>query len=209
MKQRRLIGFLLISVLAHVALLLLIKAPQPDTAPVGETTFDVRLTPEPTPVPIVPSEQIAAPALPPVSSPPIQPEIRPAASSEPVSTRPVPEEPAPAPGAQQTVDANQILGQLSRYRIPGDTTSARLLPPDDAPPPLLARQFFEHEVMDQALPALPFEDPEGPFRFYSVGIRGDVERAFDSVTKEFGWTTRYGTKVKCAYVLVIVSCGWK
>ena len=67
----------------------------------------------------------------------------------------------------------------------------------------------ELATLDRDLPEVPFADAEYQWVMYSSGIEGDVERAFDAVTKTWGFTTRYGTKVKCAWVLVIVSCGWK
>ncbi len=65
-------------------------------------------------------------------------------------------------------------------------------------------------MLDQPMPELPFAYTPDLVRFaYDPGVRGDLQRFWDVITPEFGWRTRYGTEVKCIYVLVIVACGWK
>lgn len=65
-------------------------------------------------------------------------------------------------------------------------------------------------MLDRPLPDLPFEYTSGLVRFaYDPGVRGDMQRFWDKITPEFGWTTRYGTEVRCVWVLAVMACGWK
>ena len=64
-------------------------------------------------------------------------------------------------------------------------------------------------MLNSPMPDLPFDYTQGLIKFsYEPGVIGDVQRFFDVITPEFGWTTRYGTKVKCTWVLLIAACGW-
>jgi hypothetical protein len=65
-------------------------------------------------------------------------------------------------------------------------------------------------MLDQPMQELPFAYTPGLVRFaYDPGIKGDLQRFWDVITPEFGWTSKYGTEVKCVWVLVIAACGWK
>jgi len=65
-------------------------------------------------------------------------------------------------------------------------------------------------MLDQPMQELPFAYTPGLVRFaYDPGIKGDLQRFWDVITPEFGWTSNYGTEVKCVWVLVIAACGWK
>lgn len=49
----------------------------------------------------------------------------------------------------------------------------------------------------------------GLIRFaYATGMKGDLHRFWDAITPEFGGITKYGTEIKCKWVLVIVGCAW-
>lgn len=64
-------------------------------------------------------------------------------------------------------------------------------------------------MLDQPMQELPFAYTPGLVRFaYDPGIKGDLQRFGDMITPEFSWITRYGTEVKCIWVLVIAACGW-
>ena len=102
-----------------------------------------------------------------------------------------------------------IYRQLQRYRLEDDAPRVTLDKNVPSHPMELGYVHGELATLDRDLPEVPFADAEYQWVMYSSGIEGDVERAFDAVTKTWGFTTRYGTKVKCAWVLVIVSCGWK
>lgn len=61
---------------------------------------------------------------------------------------------------------------------------------------------------------LPYLDesvdaPRLQMQFYSAGFMGNIERFFDKVTFEKTFTTKYGTKIKCALIGVVALCGWK
>ena len=65
-------------------------------------------------------------------------------------------------------------------------------------------------MLDQPLPDMPFAyTPDLVYFAYEPGVKGDLQRFWDVITPEFGWRTRYGTEVRCIWVLVIVGCGWK
>ncbi len=71
-------------------------------------------------------------------------------------------------------------------------------------------QVDMRSLLDKPLPDLPFEYTPGLVRFaYEPGVRGDLQRFWDTITPEFGWTTRHGTEVRCVWVLLIAACGWK
>lgn len=65
-------------------------------------------------------------------------------------------------------------------------------------------------MLDKPLPEIPFAYEEGLIYFaYDPGVKGDIQRFWDVITPEFGWRTKYGTEVKCKWLLVIAACGWK
>lgn len=65
-------------------------------------------------------------------------------------------------------------------------------------------------MLDQPMPDVPFAYTPGLVYFaYEPGVKGDLQRFWDVITPEFGWRTKYGTEVRCVWVLVIVGCGWK
>jgi len=65
-------------------------------------------------------------------------------------------------------------------------------------------------MLNQPMPDLPFAYTPGLVYFaYEPGVRGDLQRFWDTITPEFGWRTDNGTEFRCKWVLVIVGCGWK
>ena len=65
-------------------------------------------------------------------------------------------------------------------------------------------------ILTKPMQELPFEYRPGLIHFaYDPGVRGDLQRFWDTITPEFGWITKYGTEVKCKWILVIAGCGWK
>lgn len=65
-------------------------------------------------------------------------------------------------------------------------------------------------MLNQPMQELPFEYTPGLIQFaYAPGLKGKLQRFGDRITPEFGWITKYGTEVKCIWVLVIAACGWK
>jgi len=73
--------------------------------------------------------------------------------------------------------------------------------------------FRERTTLADVLPKpsiqLPFEDT----RIYLVdsygpGLSGSLDRFFDNATLPFGFTTKSGTRVQCAWILVVAGCAW-
>jgi len=65
-------------------------------------------------------------------------------------------------------------------------------------------------MLDKPMPELPFAYQEGLVYFaYDPGVKGDLQRFWDVITPEFSHRTKYGTEIRCIWVLVIVACGWK
>ena len=78
-----------------------------------------------------------------------------------------------------------------------------------------AKDFYipQQEIEDW-LADIPFLDesvdrPTVEMRFYSQGFTGHIEKFFDKITISKTFTTKYGTKIHCALIGVIVACGWK
>ncbi len=68
-----------------------------------------------------------------------------------------------------------------------------------------AEMFKEFKLINEEI-----DKPQYEMNFYAEGIEGSVERFMDKITYKKRFTTKYGTKIDCAAVaLVIVACGWK
>jgi len=68
-----------------------------------------------------------------------------------------------------------------------------------------AQMFKEFKLINEEV-----DKPEYEMNFYAEGIEGSVERFMDKITYKKTFTTRYGTKIHCASVaIVITACGWK
>lgn len=85
---------------------------------------------------------------------------------------------------------------------------------DKKPGPIAEFHYPERvnmiRMLDKPMPDLPFAYQENLIHFaYDPGVRGDLQQFWDVITPEFGWRTRYGTEVRCVWVLVIAACGWK
>ena len=133
------------------------------------------------------------------------------------STAPVPKIP---PSLEQLNVAEQKLMSatiLSRQYISEKSVTEELFGGQYWPDSTEPQREFHYPLrpdllamLDQPMPELPFAYTPGLVRFaYDPGVRGDLQRFWDVITPEFGWRTRYGTEVRCIYVLVIVACGWK
>lgn len=123
-----------------------------------------------------------------------------------------------SPG-QMTVDEQKLLSAtiltrqfISEKPVTEQLFGARLWPDSSEP-----RREFHYparpdllNMLDSPMPDLPFAYTPDLVRFaYDPGVKGDLQRFWDVITPEFGWRTKYGTEVRCKYVLVIVACGWK
>ncbi len=78
-----------------------------------------------------------------------------------------------------------------------------------------AKSFYipEQEIKDW-MADIPYLDesvdkPKLQMKFYAEGIEGNIEKFFDKITISKTFTTKYGTKIHCALVGVLVACSWK
>jgi len=104
-----------------------------------------------------------------------------------------------------TGDVLQMIQDRPSFDLPNDF-QARSKP---------AKDFYipEQEVHDW-LTDLPYLDesidkPKLQMKFYPEGIDGSIEKFFDKITISKTFTTKYGTKINCALIGVLVACGWK
>lgn len=117
-----------------------------------------------------------------------------------------PAQPQPAQPAQPRAAA--LLRSLRKYNLdedrlyPVEPSKPRIRVLGDPPPGDVMLALQDH------LPELPFGSSGMELAFYSSGFRGDLERFGDAITQEFGFKTRYGTRVKCVAMVVLVVCGW-
>jgi hypothetical protein len=130
------------------------------------------------------------------------------------------DEPEVSPGATRidppraalespTPSASQILGSIRKYRL--DDPNEMILDPQQprgprrlGAPPTAATW----DDLNAPLPEMPFADTPLDVPFYNMGFHGNMQRLRDAITQEFGFKTRYGTRVKCVFMVVMVACGW-
>ena len=209
MTRYRLSICVVLAIAAHL-LLLLVHVPEKEV--LAEKTIQVTLNqeaPAPEPFPVEPADPLPPPE--PYQQPdePVSPVVAQTAQVQPTPP------PAPVPTKSEVEDSvsqpttAKIYRELQRYRMDGATPKVTLEPGSSSEPRPLGYVPGQLANLDRELPELPFTDAEYEWVMYSTGIDGTVERAFDAVTKEWGFTTRYGTKVKCAWILLTVTCGWK
>jgi hypothetical protein len=220
----------LAALLLHIVILLLpvTKRLYPEQQHVAqiEVQLSVPEIPDRTP-PVQPEPVELSPPEPVAESPPETPqamvealdEVAPVEPQRPLmtSTAPVPKIP-PSP-EQLNVAEQKLLSAtiLSRQFISEKPVTEELFGGQYRPDSTEPQREFHYPlrpdllaILDQPMPELPFAYTPGLVRFaYDPGVRGDLQRFWDVITPEFGWRTRYGTEVRCIYVLVIVACGWK
>ena len=146
------------------------------------------------------------------AEPPGQP-VPAAVSEAPDAVPAVPSSPIPEP-KPVTDEPSLPTRILASPYLEEESTGAKLfstrLAPDQAESVF---HFRERPTMVSALNSVPDQLPfgNGP-RFvvasYDPGVIGDVQRFFDAVTLEKEWVTKNGTRVKCAWVLILAGCGW-
>ncbi len=233
LPPRRLAVTTAVAALLHVLLLWLLAGWSPDSADEvdsrGSTETRIEVTLQATPPPPErPARVESAPPPAPVTvevtdrshraeaarqatEPPsaAEPSLPPRASLAPEPRPPVPVETEPeSVRDEDRAAARAIISELGRYRLDTPTTV-----PTDAPPPPLTlgagptgpglAALLDHDEID-----LPFADTKMDLVFYAPGVRGDLQRLGDAVTKRFGFKTPGGVEVECAWMVVIVACGW-
>ena len=129
-------------------------------------------------------------------------------------------QPTPAPEQKQETSQQRLQDLspqiLSSQFIREKSTPGNIFgPPSHKDPQSARKEFhFPHKpnmitMLGKPVPDLPFGYRPGLIKFsYDAGVKGDLQRFWDTITPEFGWRTNYGTKVKCKWVLVIAACGW-
>lgn len=186
-------GFVLALALAiHLAMMIWwnIKQ-QPDYS--GSEPLKIRLLPNPA---------VETPVVIPAQKPPI-PEFEQAQQPEPAQTKlESTPEPEPLPSAAD------LMSSLRKFRLSDDRLYLAGPPPPQIrllgePPPGDVMLALQHR-----LPQLPFGSTGLDLAFYSNGTRGDLERFGDAITQEFGFQTRFGTRVKCVVMVVLLVCSW-
>lgn len=199
----RLGGLVAAALLLHLLVLLIpLRTPTPEPASRGiEVTLSA--PPPATTIPISESTAISPPE--PLPEPPEPSQSEP----EPVVQTPPPSPPAPVPVEPVEAPQPSVVDRLSRYRLEGHGDLVEL-PPEPVEPRVLGGAPTGPTmaaVLETSRIELPFEDPDTPFRFYSIGWQGRLERGFDLITPE--WDFRIASAhVRCAYIVVIVACGW-
>ena len=106
---------------------------------------------------------------------------------------------------------------LLRQFISEESVTQQIFGPSiERPEPVHGKSFHypgkENMIsyLEKSMPDLPFEYTPGLIYFaYDPGLKGELQRFWDVITPEFGWTTDRGTEVKCVWMLVMAGCGWK
>jgi len=182
---------------------------KPEPPPVADDILPV--TPEPPPSPaLLPTPMAQEVPAPPAKK---QPEV---AAATPPATTLVPNEHDP-----------ELMSKAEKRRLTHTILSSQFITEESAADQLFGKPIARYNVekqqefhypekdnlatiLNQPMQELPFEYTPGLVYFaYDPGIRGNLQRFWDTITPEFGWITRYGTEVKCKWVLVIAACGWK
>lgn len=147
-------------------------------------------------VPAVPAPVSSRPEFPNTIEPPITRQPAPAQESGVVSE--------PAPEAVAT-----LLSRQFDYELPPD-------PFEGFHPEKTEHGDFrypERPTLEAVLQApsvqLPFEDTRVYLvDSYDPGPVGSIDRFFDKVTVPFGFTTKHGTRVQCAWIMIVAGCAW-
>lgn len=106
---------------------------------------------------------------------------------------------------------------LSRQFITEESVADKIFGKPIEPISTASQKDFHYPIRPDLLDQLNRPMQELPFAYtpdlvhfaYDPGVQGDLQRFWDVITPEFGWKTKYGTEVRCRWVLVIVGCGWK
>lgn len=223
---------LLAALVLHTGILLLPVTKRLYLDQTDSLQIEVQLTVQESPAPAVPEQPDVPESLPSKSEPiaEMTPQ-EPPQVEEPVP-EPAPLEPQPAP-LTSIVPAPQVtrpfdqLNAAEQKRLSATLLTRQFISEKPVTEQLFGTPLWPHStepqrefhypvrpdlltMLDQPMPELPFAYTPGLVRFaYDPGVRGDLQRFWDVITPEFGWKTRYGTEVRCIYVLVIVACGWK
>ncbi len=168
------------------------------------------------------------PIMKPLQQQPVEPVPTPKKAPTPPTTKP-PEktsekinkpksEPVPKPESQHSVQAeprqNKNISTGDVLQMIKNRTSIEVSAEFQARTGP-ARSFYipEQEIQDW-MNDIPYLDesvdkPKLQMKFYAEGLEGSIEKFFDKITISKTFTTKYGTKIHCALVGVLVACSWK
>ena len=214
----------------HVLFLLIpLPGPVPDSRPVS-VLIELQLTPFD---PLPPTEEISVPDLPPLPEPatahgdptPESPPLMKTPAQTPIAT--------PRAATLTPIERNpERMNIEKKARLTRSVLSSQFITEESAADQLFGKPVEWYStaawkkslqtefhfpgkpnliaMLDQPMQELPFEYTPGLVHFaYEPGVKGDLQRFWDKITPEFGWTTKYGTEVRCIWVLVIAGCAWK
>jgi len=219
----------------HVLILIL---PLTGKTPLSENTsvqIEVQLTTFNTPsLPPQTETVLPEPSPEPKQAPEPEPEPRPEPLNSMVESKPdiepvepEPAEPMPLPQIAELRRDLDSMTEIERSRLTSTILVRQFITEESAADKIFGRPFelnstapkkdFHYPIrpdllvmLDQPMQELPFAYTPGLVNFaYDPGVKGDLQRFWDVITPEFGWRTRYGTEVRCIWILVIVGCGWK
>lgn len=220
---------LLAALSMHVVVLFLPLSKQLAVSESPDALIEVQLTTHSTPPDPQQTEMEAEPPL---------PEIRPVPKPEPIENvaevKSEPEPPVSQPPVMasipQTPDLNnkpETMDRLDRKVSINSILSRQFISEAPVSDIIFGKQLpqqsselqkeFHYPVRQNMITMLAKPMQELPFAYtpglvhfaYDPGVKGDLQRFWDVITPEFGWRTRYGTEVRCIWMLVIVGCGWK
>jgi len=217
---------LLIALGLHSLILLLpLPGQKTDARPALAQIELLIIKPEPPPVvndvPLTAPEPLPSPAI--LTTPMVQEKPAPSVKTPPVMIIPtrseatlVPVKRDPelmSPSEKRTLTHTILSSQF----ITEESATDQLFGKPVSPYNLESQEEFHYPerdnlttILSKPMQELPFEYTPGLVYFaYDPGVRGDLQRFWDTITPEFGWITRYGTEVKCKWVLIIAACGWK
>jgi hypothetical protein len=212
---------LLAALVLHIAILLLpaTKRLSPDHRDISQIEVQLIVPELPEPAPPEPEAIPETPPETPRAVVEVQPETTPVEPQPPMLSATAPPPEIPRSPEEMTAAEQKSLSKtiLTRQFISEKPVTEELFGRPYWPDSTEPQREFHYPVrpdllamLDQPMPELPFAYTPGLVRFaYDPGVRGDLQRFWDVITPEFGWRTRYGTEVRCIYVLVIVACGWK
>ncbi len=224
---------LLAALSIHVIIVFLPVYKQLTVSEPAGTQIEVQLTTFNSPPVPQQTEMEAEPPQPEVEpEPEAEPEHEPIDNVAEVKPEPQPLNPQPPVMAlnPQTPDLNsrlESMDELEKEKLTNSILSRQFITEESATDKLFGRQVLQHPpefqkefhypvrqsmitMLDQPMQELPFAYTPGLIYFaYDPGVKGDLQRFWDVITPEFGWRTKYGTEVRCIWVLVIVACGWK
>jgi hypothetical protein len=217
----------------HAVVFLLPALPDPPQPRVSEARIELQFSdarkaqvvpqqPAPdTPTPATEPEPLPLPEIPPQAPAPEQlAEVAPAEPRAPAARAFEPAAPNVRKPLEEMNDnerrrlADSLLGQqFIRQESVTEKVFGKPLASQD---PVPAADFRLPErpsmiaMLDKPVPDLPFAYQEGLIHFaYDPGVKGDLQRFWDVITPEFGFRTKYGTEVRCIWILVIGGCAWK